>query len=902
MKIPNLAIYSAAALLVISCTSPRREVAKSLDQFAPVNTGQPGRIITPVNQTLTPMGIQVDLPKMRPQAIALSPDGSVLATSGKTEELVLVNPENGEILDRVGLPSENATNNQPTTVSTQILEPDKSGQLSFTGLIFSPDGKRIFLSNVNGSIKVFERDNSKRYRGVRTIPLPQTGLELRSAEIPAGMAISPDGRRLYVALNLSNRLLELDVNTGKQLNLFDVGVAPFDVALAGQKVYVSNWGGRRPDKDSLVGPAGRGTTVRVDPVRHIASEGSVTIINLADKSQKELLTGLHASALALTPNKEYLAVANAGSDTVSILDTRTDKITQTISLRWQVGDPFGASPNALVFSPDGKTLYVCNGTQNAVAVLSFNPRRAKIKGLIPTGWYPGGIAYDNTRQRLHVANIKGVGSGRRLKPGDKVEFNSHNYFGSLSLINIPGKAELTKQTAVALENMRRSVIKDAFLPARDDQPARPVPERVGEPSVFQHVVYIIKENRTYDQVLGDMKEGNGSPELCIFGEKFTPNQHKIAREFVLLDNIYCSGILSADGHNWSTMAFGTDYLERSFAGWPRSYPDGMEDSDVDALAYSPAGFIWDNVLAHGKTVRSHGEFTIGEVRWKDPARKGSPSFKQIYDDFVHNTGLVAISSRPAVGSLEGHMNTNTIGWSMKVPDVFRAAEFIKELKSYEENGGFPNLSVICLPNDHTSGTSAGTPTPGAHVADNDLAFGQIVEAISKSKFWTNTCIFAIEDDPQSGWDHVSGYRTTAYVISPYTKRNTVIRNNYNQTGMIKTMELILGLPPMNQMDASASAMTACFTDTPDFMPYSAVTNNIPLDQLNPQPKAIHDPLLRHNALVSATLPLDKIDACPEDTLNRILWHAQKGPNRMYPAWALTHVSEEMEDEEEGELD
>ncbi len=893
-----ISISSLSLLLFSSCSSYERQVARQLDQFEKVNAGQSvGRVIIPVNQVLTPLGIQVELPGMRPQAIALRPDGRVLATSGKTSELILVNPETGDLLQRLPLPSEQATNALPA-VSTHILKPDEEGQLSFTGLIFSKDGKRIYLSNVNGSIKVFVQVN-EGYVAAQTFPLPPVELAGRKDEIPAGMALSPDGKRLYVAGNLSNRLIELDAETGALLRTFDVGVAPFDVVLRGARAYVSNWGGRRPDATSVTGPAGRGTRVRVDPVRFIASEGSISVIDLSDgKPVSEILVGLHSSALALSPNERYLAVANAGSDTVSVIDTTTDSVVETISLRWQVGDPFGATPNALVFAPSGKELYVCNGVQNAVAVIQFRPRHSKLKGLIPTGWFPGAIAYDPVHEKLHVANIKGFGSGRRLKPGEKVEFNTHQYFGSLSLIELPTPRELARATAVVLENMRQSIIRDAFLPARPDQPPRPVPERVGEPSVFKHVVYIIKENRTYDQVLGDMKEGNGSPQLCIFGEKFTPNHHKIAREFVLLDNTYCSGILSADGHNWSTAAITTDYLEKSFAGWPRSYPDGMEESDIDALAYSPAGFIWDNVLRHGKTVRSYGEFTMGHVRWKDSAKKEKPTFKQIYDDFTNGTGLIEIGSEPAVESLRGHMMTNTIGWGMSVPDVFRAAQFISELKEFEKNGNFPNLSIICLPNNHTSGTQAGMPTPGAHVADNDLAFGRIVEAISKSRFWTNTCILAIEDDPQNGWDHVSGYRTTAFVVSPYTKRGAVISNNYNQTGLIKTIELILGLPPMNQLDASASPMSACFSETPDFTPYTAVPNQVPLDELNPPAKAISDPVLRHYATLSGSLPLHKIDACPEDVLNRILWHAQRGPNAMYPAWALTHVSEEFEDDDD----
>ena len=886
------------AVLAAGCASDERRAIQQINQFEPVNTSQAStRIITPVNQVLTPVGIQVPLPQMRPQALALSPDGKVLVASGKTHNLVVVHPETGDLLQTVALPSENATNTGPAAVSTHIITPDKDGQVSYTGLIFSADGKRIFLSNVNGSIKTFSVEAGVVQPAV-TFRLPASPISKRTNEIPAGLALSPDGKRLYVAGNLSNRLLELDADTGTLLRTFEVGVAPYDVVIVGEKAYVSNWGGRRPDADSLTGPAGQGTRVRVDPVRFIASEGSVSILDLQSGSAlQEIVTGIHASAMVLSPNGSYICVANGGSDTVTVIDTKRDRVREEIPLRWQAGDPFGASPNALAFSADGNQLYVCNGTQNAVAVVNFRPGRSRIAGLIPTGWFPGAIAFDGPRERLHVANIKGFGSGKVLQAGDPTKFNSHQYFGSLSLMEVPSRAGLVRTTAVVLENMRRAVIRDAFLPPRPNEPARPVPERAGEPSVFQHVIYIIKENRTYDQVLGDIKEGNGSPELCIFGEKITPNQHKIAREFVLLDNTYCSGILSADGHNWTGTAFGTDYLEKSFAGWPRSYPDGMEEADIDALAYSPAGFIWDNALAHGKTVRSYGEFATGTVKWKDRTRKVDPTFTDVYQDFINERGAIEITSVPSIDSLRGHIMTNTIGWSMEVSDVFRAAQFIKELKEFERSGGFPNLSIICLPNDHTSGTKAGMPTPRAHIADNDLALGQIVEAVSQSRFWTNACILVIEDDPQDGWDHVSGYRTTAYVVSPYTKRNAVVENNYNQTGLLRTIELMLGLPPMNQFDASASPMSACFTDEPNFSPFKSVPSNVPLDELNPPPKAIHDPVLRHYAQISATLPLEKMDACPEDTLNRILWHAQKGSQQLYPAWALTHVPEELEENE-----
>jgi YVTN family beta-propeller protein len=692
---------------------------------------------------------------------------------------------------------------------------------------------------------------------------------------------------------LSNRLLELDAFEGKLLRTWDVGVAPYDVVIVGGKAFVSNWGGRRPGPDDLTGPAGRGMRVRVDPVRHIASEGSVSILDL-DRSgpPREVLTGLHACALAVSPDQRYVVVANAGSDTLSVLDAQKEKIVETIWTRQSPADSFGASPNALVFDPQGHNLYVCNGTQNAIAVVRFKPGRSELQGLIPVGWFPGAIAFDAPRQALCVANIKGIGSGSRILPREPVKFNSHQHQGSISIVPIPTRRQLKEHTRVALRNMQYPRLKAATLKPRPGQPPRPVPERVGEPSVFKHVVYIIKENRTYDQVFGDIAAGNGDPSLCIFGERFTPNQHKMVREFTLLDNTYCSGVLSADGHEWSTTAFATDYMEKSFAGFPRSYPDGMEDDDTDALAYSPGGFIWDNVLRHGKTLRDYGEFGITDKRWKDPARKAEITFLDHWRDWTNGTYQIHISSRPAVESLRPHLATNTVGWDMDIPDVFRAAQFIGELREYERKGEFPNLVIICLPNDHTSGTKAGAPTPAAQVADNDLAFGQIVEAISHSRFWKETCILAIEDDPQAGWDHVSGYRTTAYVVSPYTKRGQVVSTQYNSTGLIRTMELILGLPPMNQFDATATPMTDCFTAVPDFTPFVAVSNTIPLDQMNPDPKSIKQALLRRNAQQSAKLDLDRPDACPEDALNRILWHAMKGAEAPYPEWAITRVEDD----------
>jgi YVTN family beta-propeller protein len=855
---------------------------------------------TPVNQLVTPAGRQVELPGMRPQAIALSPNGRLLVTAGKTHNLVVLDPATGEVVRRVSLPSDKPTDVTPESVPEEILHPDQNAQISFTGLVFSPDGTRIYLSNVGGSVKVFGVRNNGKVVGLFSIPLPPAKLAGHGAEIPAGLAVSRDGKRLYVALNLSNRLAELDAASGQVLRLWEVGVAPFGVALAGQKAYVSNWGGRRPDGACVTGPAGRGTRVRVDPVRHIADEGSVSVIDLGQAEDKpevrsakvEVLTGVGACAIAASPDGRWVVVANAGSDTLSVIEVRTDRVAETICARQNPADLFGAQPNGLAFDKSGSRLFVCNGTQNAVAVFDFRPGKSSLRGLIPVGWFPGAVAYDRNRKAICVANIKGIGSPGHVEPGAPLRFNSHQSFGTLSLVPVPEAGELSRLTQVALGDLRYGLLQEAKLPARANQPPRAAPERVGEPSSIRHVIYIIQENRTYDQVLGDLPQGNGDASLCVFGEQVTPNHHKVARDFVLLDNTYCSGICSADGHQWADSALGTDYLERSFVGWPRSYPFGGTDDCVDALAYSSAGFIWDNAIAHGKTLRDYGEFAVTETRWRDKAKAPGPSALDCYRDFVNRTGAIEVSCRPSIESLRPYLVTNTAGWGLHVPDVFRAAQFIQELKQFEQTGDLPNLSIISLPNDHTSGTSEGYPTPAAMAADNDLAFGQIVEAVSRSKFWKETCIFAIEDDPQAGWDHVSGYRTTCYLASPYAWRGAVVSTQYNQTSLLWTMELMLGLPPMNQMDATATPMTACFTDTPDFTPFTALTNNIPLDQMNPGPKKISDPLLRKEAYASARLPLAEPDKCPEDTLNRILWHALKGSQAPYPVWAITAARDE----------
>ena len=877
-------------LLLLICIAATTASA----QDKSVEGSNPASIVTPV-AVITPAGHRIDLAGMRPQVLVLSPDRKSLITSGKTNKLIVVNPDTNEVTQTIDFPSKEQTT-EPDISSLNILKPDSAALVSYTGLVYAKDGKRVYMSNVGGSIKVFSVAADGKHASSHTIPLPDAKAPRRAQEIPSGIAIDDEAGKLFVCGNLSNSLIEINLPDGKLERKFPVGVAPYDVVVHKNKAYVSNWGGRIPSEGDLTGPAGRGTTVRVDPVRHIANEGTVSIVDLKTGTIETTLVGLSPSDLALSPDGKYLVCANTNSDTLSILSTDTGKVVETVWVNAKQSDLYGAAPNALAFNAEGDTLFVANGSQNAIAVMSFDPDDkgdTRLKGLIPVGWYPGAIVYDPSRKQIGVANLKGLPS-KPTKNESSAGFNSHQHNGSISIVPVPNAEQLAIFSEQVSKNMRRSAIRDAALPPRLNQPPRPIPQRIGEPSVIEHVVYVIKENRTYDQVFGDIERGNGDPGLCIFGRNITPNQHRLAEQFVLLDNTYCCGILSADGHQWSTSALSTAYLEKSFAGFPRSYPDGMGEDEADALAYSPAGFIWDNAVLHRKSIRNYGEFMMPKVRYREVGKKGTPDYMSCFRTWK-GADEVVFASAPAIESIRDFSPSAYVGWSMQVPDQVRADFILKELAEFEQKGNYPSLTLICLPNDHTSGTSAKFPTPASSMADNDLALARIVEGLSHSKFWPKMAIFGIEDDPQAGWDHVSGYRTTAYCISPYARREQTVSTRYNTTSVLRTIEQILGLPPMNQFDAGAAPMFDCFQELPNFTPYESVASNIPLDQLNSPTSAIIDPIRRKFAEKSATINFAEIDHAPEDLLNRILWNAMRG-NQPYPAWAITTADADDDDE------
>lgn len=822
-----------------------------------------GRIVVPTNQILDPAGTQVTF-YGRPVDLILIDDGKTLAVKSRGD-IVFIDINTAKVKQTL------ITGAKPIKEATTPKEAKGTG-FSVVGLVAIKD--TIVATDV-ANLRIAQKQRNGDYAWLNAIALqaPSVG----GSAHPAGIAVHDDDR-VWVTSTRGNNVQLVNINTNKIEAVVPVGVAPYmPLRISDSKYYVSNWGGDPPSEgDPQLKTSG--TSVKVDPRTNVANHGSVSVIEkTADgwKQTKSVAVGGHPSGMATSGSGKFLYVANANSDTVSVIDVKADKVLETIDCKPEGKLPFGSGSNAVVVSSDGAELYVANGTNNCIAVvgLATDSRESKLAddslkssvvGLIPTGWYPGCVRLAKDGKTMFVANVKGHGSLGEPKKGAKGK-NSHDYLGSVSIINLPTPDILASMTKRVNTYNRLAYSLAGLEKARPDAKPMPVPERHGEPSVIEHVIYVIKENRTYDQVFGDIKEGNGDEKLCMFGDEITPNHHKLVREFTLFDNFYCSGVLSADGHSWVNEAYVTDYLEKAFGGFTRSYP--YEGSDP--LAFPTTGFLWDNTLAYKKTFRNFGEFVKSTyepkgTRWID-----------VYNDFVNGTNKVKITATPNLRSLDKYSHPNYPGFPLSTPDVMRAKIFIDELAQWEKAGSMPNLTYLFLPNDHTSGVNPNFPTPRAMVADNDLALGRVVEAVSKSKFWAKTCIFVVEDDPQNGFDHVDGHRTVAMVISPYTRRKFVDSTCYNQTGMVKTIELILGLPPMNQLDLSATAMRKCFADKPDLTAYTHVPAKIKLDEMNKQLKE-----LKGNALYwaqkSVELDFDKEDQADEDTLNRILWHAMRG--------------------------
>ena len=843
-------------------------------------------VLMPYNKVIDPAGKSVYFgdPGNEDHALdcALSPDGKTLAVEGRYE-VVFVDTKSQKIVSRIELSKFKSFRRFVNTLS---------------GIIWSPDGKYVFWSADN------RRNDSAVLRAEWNTAsgaefLPGKAIHFKGQKKPDGRfltaipnEIALSDHFLFVVLNGNNQVVKIDLQSDQPVWVTRVGVAPFGIARAAGKLYVTNWAGRQP----MAGEEVAGTPwdpAVVDSATGAVSNGTVTVLDPASgKILKEIAVGLHPNDIVKSPDGKFVYVANANSDNVSVIATGTETVTETISVRlMKTAKNFvGDSPNGLAVSPDGKRLYVANGMDNALAVVELGKKSSsggtaqssRVLGFIPTETYPGAVAVSGNASTLYVANIEAIGSriafrkanGAEADPSSAGFFNAHREKASISIIPVPDEKTLQKFTErVKKNNLIFRMQLSRLLPRKNRKPV-PVPERIGEPSIFKHVIYIIKENRTYDQVLGDMKEGDGEAKLCSFGEKVTPNQHKLAREFSLLDNYYASGKCSSEGHQWTDSGIVTDYIEKKVRAWFRSY----DHIQYDAMVYPEYGFIWNDAMTNGKSTRIYGEACF--VQWDNTKWK---TWSDIYNDFVSGTKAFRFVNKSTIAPVNKILSQKFPAYDHKIPDILRAEGFIKELKSYEKMPGdqWPRLMVMALPSDHTSGTRPGYPTPRAMVADNDLALGQIVEAVSKSRFWKNTVILVTEDDSQAGWDHVSAYRTVGFVISPYSRLKKTIHTNYNQTSMLRTVEQILGIPPMNQIDASASPMRDCFDSKPDFSPYTAVPNQIALNEMNPPLKALNGEALKY-AKLSLLPEFDKIDSGRDDILNRIIWFATMG-DRPYPA-------------------
>jgi YVTN family beta-propeller protein len=838
----------------------------------------------PTDQILTPAGEQT-LFSGRPNAIAINPDGktAVANVGGYSNNFT---PEYAPIVV-INL-------NESKVIQKFSLSKSERGG-SYTGIIYSDDGSKLYASFSDGKILDFNVDKDGLLTLYKIIELP-TNIDGRTSD-PGGLAISSDGSKLYVALSRNNSIGIVDLSTDKFIGEIPVGNVPYTILIDKNMAFVSNQGGRVATPNDFTNYSS-GTSIVSNPTSGMSSTGTVSVIDLSTNSVvKNITVGLQPTAMC--QNKEDIFVTNTNSDTISVINKQSLVAVKTISIHPYPNSIFGSQPNAIAISGDNK-LFVSLGSNNAIAVYDWNGENEAVKfdGLIPTGWYPGDIAIDKALNSIVVANIKGLGSlGKEVPFGSSKQHFGHSVYawlGSISVIKYPDEKDLAEYTKqVYIDNNWDKLLSDNIKENHISSPV-PVPLILGEPSTIKHVFYIIKENRPYDQVLGDMKEGNGDPDLVVFGEKTTPNEHALAKDFILFDNFYCSGSVSADGHQWTDQGLNPDYIERQFGDFPRSYPNEGGDS----LAYLLSGFIWEDAVNHDKSVANFGEYV---KYFRTPTGAGVEplgSWNDWYMDSEILEGklngklhvpLGRFQSVSDVVSNDRLLIRDYPPFCLYIPDQYRVDIFLKQFNSYVENDNLPNLIIMSLPDDHSGGTKPGLPTPQAMVADNDLALGRIVEAISHSKYWKDSVIFVVEDDSQNGIDHVDGHRTTAFVIGPYVKRNFVDHTMYTQVDMLRTIEQILGLPPMNQMDSAATPMYDAFTNNPNFVPYDALANNIPLNQMNPDLNTlrISDNKIQYlwalasESMFSGSTQEDE-DKQSVNLLNRDIWYSVMGFSAPYP--------------------
>ena len=767
-------------------------------------------IFLPNQWTLRPAGVSIPLGDF-PINSVISPDGHYLAVlhcGYSSHEIRIINIQDHSTVSAV------------TVVNL------------WRGIQFSSDGKYLYASSgADDSLYrwSFNEGNlsSQISWDLRTIP------DCPKILYPCGIAIDNKNQFAYIAATYGNRILKLNLQNPKSsptvlsvLESYNPHAYPYDIVLDSRtnNLYISLWG----DKSLLK-------------------------INLKDPSTKFIHTGSHPNELVLNKDGKRLFVACANSNTVDIVDTQTNKVTERLNSSLYPHIPAGSTPNGIAISPNEKTLLIANADNNNLAVFDISkPGEAASQGYIPTEWYPTGVHFDSQGNIL-VINGKGGKSLPNPQGPDPVHRTKTDEYiagllkGSLSFIAAPDKAQLKEYTRKAY---LCSPLREDLLPVHPEA-NNPIPAQIGDSSPIKYCVYIIKENRTYDQVLGDITTGNGDPNLCIFPEKVTPNHHALVNEFVLLDNFYVESQVSASGHEWTMGAYATDFVAKN---WPPSYGGhtkgkiGYKSEGTDPVNDSDAGHLWNKAQEAGITYRSYGEW----IRNAGPEGNGKTNDK----------------------ALKGHFNPYYPGFNLDISDFDRIKVFQSEFATFVDKGTMPQLTIIRLPNDHTHGATKGKKTPISYLAENDLALGMLIDTLSHSPFWKEMAVFIVEDDAQNGSDHVDAHRTVGMVVSPYIKRGQVNHKIYSTASMLRTMELILGLQPMSQFDAAALPMYACFTTQPDTRPYTFKPAQVSLTNKN-KPKS---PMQKE----SSRLRFDKEDSNPDILFNEIIWKAVKGADSIMP--------------------
>jgi YVTN family beta-propeller protein len=781
--------------------------------------------------------VRAQLPgKIKQTGQVLLPNGWKLSPAGRTLQLGDL-PLNMQLSASGRLLA--VTNNGQSTQSVQLIDPKNEKLLderiiskSWYGLAFSHDEKMLYVSGGNDNrILGFHIEGNKIGKAdtIKLAPLSWP----KNKVSPTGLTVNRSNTRLYTVTKEDSALYIIDLKSNKILKRVKLPAEAYSCILSPDEknLYISIWGGEK-----------------------------VSVYNTVSQSfSKSIATGSHPNELLLNKKGSYLFVANSNDNSVSIINTVYGKTIETVSTTLYPTHLTGSTTNGLALSPDEKTLYIANADNNCLAVFDVSkPGSSQSKGFIPVGWYPTNVK--TLGGKILVANGKGftsMANPRGPQPVKKADnsgyktgaINSKEQYigglfkGKLSFITVPQADQLKIYTKQVYANTPFNLKKTAIAEGETDNP---IPRKRGEKSPIKYVFYIIKENRTYDQVLGDMLQGDGDTSLCIFGQHVTPNQHAIAGGFVLLDNFYVDAEVSADGHNWSTAAYATDFVEKT---WPTSYGNRGGNYDFEGTrkaAYPRDGFIWDYCKRAGVSYRTYGEFV-------EDGPTGKASLK----------------------SLEGHYCKHSPGFDLDFKDVKREEVWAHDFDSLLAINKVPQFNSVRISNDHTSGQHKGAISPIAAVADNDLAVGQFIEHLSKSPIWKESVVFVLEDDAQNGPDHIDAHRSPVYVAGPYVKRNTVIHNMYSTSGVLRTIELILGLPSMSQYDAAALPLYECFTNKPDFAPFVAKPAQVDLEQRN---IAVNESSKR-----SEYFNLAKEDAVPDLDLNEVIWKSVKGENSVMPA-------------------